>query len=257
MVRLAAFQVGADVGRGTERERIAVNPATVQAQIEAGLGTPLEFGASSAGHSECNRYAFGLVVNEQVYDFFNDPDFVHEMLMQTAHLKFDRRDKRRTIETMADFLIKHPRLLAGFAGRLAKTAWKARRDLLAARGRVGKLSFHIHNFQDAKALDPQRCESCSFMVMTPEGPLSMCVHNAKRDDYLLVPAQVKKEESVLFWNPATGQFQNHRPDRIEVALTRKNARGRAKALVPGRAGPDDSAEDAAEARTDDAAVEAG
>lgn len=236
VVRLAAFQVGADVGRGTERERIAVNPTTVQAQIEAGVGTKLEFGASSAGHSECNRYAFGLVVNDKVFDFFNDPEFVHEMLMQSAHLKFDRRDKRRTIETMVGFLMKNPRLLAGFTSRVAKTAWQARGELFAARGKVGKLSFHIHNFQDAKALDKDRCESCSFMVMTPEGPLSMCVHNAKRDDYLLVAAQVKKDESVVYWNPATGQFQNHKPEKIEVELTRKNARGRAKGTVtPGSA----------------------
>lgn len=233
VVRLAAFQVGADTGRGTERERIAISPATVQAQIEAGAGTKLEFGASSAGHQDCNRYAFGLVINGRVYDFFNDPAFVHQMLMETAHLRFDRRSKSRAVGALVDFLVKNPRLLFGFVGRLGKIGWQARRDLIASGFKVGKLSFHIHNFMDASALDEERCEACSFMVMTPEGPMSMCVHNAKRDDYLLVPAQVKKEQSIMFWNPATGEFQKEKPNNIAVELTRKNARGRAKDQVQG------------------------
>ena len=237
VVRVAAFQVGAATGRGTERQRVAVNTATVQAQIEAGIGGRLEFGAASAGHAECNRYAFGVVVGGRGYDFFSDPDFVHEMLMQTAHLKFDRRDKQRTMHAMGRFLARNPRLLAGFAARALKAAWQGRAELLAARGRVGKLSFHIHNFQDAQALEAERCESCAFMVMTPDGPLSMCVHNAKRDDYLLVPAQVQREQAVMFWNPATGRLQTDKPQKIAVQLTRKNARGLAKAAVNAGAAP--------------------
>ena len=81
---------------------------------------------------------------------------------------------------------------------------------------------------DAKGLDAARCDACSFMVMTPEGPISMCVHNAKRDDYLLVPARVQRESRVLFFNPATGLLQPDKPQHIGVTLTRKNARGRAK-----------------------------
>ena len=235
-VRLAAFQLGADTGRGSERERVAVNAATVQGQIEAGVGAGLEFGATSAGHEQCNRYAFALVVNRKVYDFFNEPTFVHQMLMQTAHLRFERRNRQRTVAVLAGFLMRNPRLLAGFAFRVLRTAWTGRADLWAARGKVGKLSFHIHNFQDAHALDRQRCESCSFMVMTPEGPLSMCVHNAKRDQYLLVPAKIKQELAVRFWNPITGELQNNLPNRIEISLSRKNARGRAKARLAGRPG---------------------
>lgn len=37
-----------------------------------------------------------------------------------------------------------------------------RRDLLAARGRVHKLSFFVQNFMDASALDPERIHACSF-----------------------------------------------------------------------------------------------
>ncbi len=233
-VRLAAFQLGADTGRGSDRERVAVNSPTLQQQIEAGVNTRLEFGATSAGHEQCNRYAFALVVGQKVYDFFNEPAFVHEMLLQSAHLRFERRNKRSTVTAMALFLMRDPRLLVGFSTRVLRSAWAGRADLWAARGKIGKLSFHIHNFQDASSLDRQRCESCSFMVMTPEGPLSMCVHNAKRDEYLLVPARIEQAKSVRFWNPATGELQNQKPSSIEIALSRKNARGRAKAALAAR-----------------------
>src|SRR5680860_1134984 len=216
------------------RERVSVNPETVIDAIQDGCDAKLNFGAASAGHAACNRYAYGLVCNGRVYDFFNDPAFVHEMLDATAHLQFDRADKRRAVETMSDFLLNNPRLLAGFAGRAAKTAWQARRDLIEARGRVGKLSFFVHNFMDGCHLDHERAKACSFMVMTPEGPMSMCVHNAKRDDYLLVPAEVKTEHAVRFFNPVTGKLEDKKPERIAVSLTRKNARGRARAGLQAR-----------------------
>lgn len=235
VVRMAAFQVGADTGRGTERDRVAVTPDTVQRAIEQGLGTALNFGSASAGHSHCNRYAMGLVINDKVYDFLNDPAFVAEMLDGTKHIVWDRANKRRTLERMAQYIVTNPKILTGFASRAAKLAWAARKDLIAARGKVGKLSFHIHNFMDACHLDGARAEACSFMVMTPEGPMSMCVHNAKRDNYLLVAAQVRKEGKLMFWNPATGQLQDQKPEKISVQLTRKNARGRARAeLEQGR-----------------------
>jgi len=227
VVRLCSFQLGADTGRGVQRQRVTVSAETVLAAIQEGAQAKLNFGAASAGHSACNRYAYGIVCNGRVYDFYGDPAFVHKMLAATAHLKFDRADKRRAVATMIDFLLRNPRLLAGFASRAAKAAWSGRRDLLAAKGKVGKLSFFVHNFMDACQLDRERAEACSFMVMTPQGPMSMCVHNAKRDDYLLVPAMLKKEHKVMFFNPVTGRLQADKPDKLAVTVTRKNARGRA------------------------------
>jgi hypothetical protein len=61
--------------------------------------------------------------------------------------------------------------------------------------------------------------------------MSMCVHNAKRDDYLLVAAKVQRENKIMFFNPVSGQLQDNKPERIEVTLNRKNARGRAKDTV--------------------------
>ena len=64
---------------------------------------------------------------------------------------------------------------------------KRRRELLAARGRVHKLTLFTHNFMDACALDRERIDACVFMAITQDGPLSMCAYNARRDDYLLRP----------------------------------------------------------------------
>ena len=228
VVRFASFQVGADTGRGTQRARATVNPATVMDAIREGCDANLNFTAASAGHAECNGYAYGLIVNGRVHDFFNDPGFVQEILATSSHLAVNRADKGAMWKTVARYFTRNPMVFWGVVQRFAALAWRERRDFAAARGKVGKISFFVHNFMDAKTLDKERCESCAFMVMTPEGPLSMCVHNAKRDDYLLVSAKVLRENKMLYFNPVTGKLEDRMPDMIAVTLTRKNARGRAK-----------------------------
>lgn len=228
VVRLSSFQVGADMGRGTERERLTVNPSTVMDAIRSGAGANLNFDAASSGHAQCNGYAYGLIVNGRVHDFFNDPLFVQDILQSSAHLKVDRANKTGIWKTALSYCVKNPATLWGVLHRFARLAWRERRDFIAARGRVGKISFFVHNFMDSKGLDKERCDACSFMVMTPEGPISMCVHNAKRDDYLLVSAKVKRENKLVFFDPVTGKFEDTMPKSIAVSLNRKNARGRAK-----------------------------
>jgi hypothetical protein len=196
--------------------------------IREGAGANLNFDAASSGHAQCNGYAYGLIVNGKVHDFFNDPDFVRHILDSSAHLAVNRANKAATYKTALGYFLTKPSVLWGVISRFASLVWRERKDFIAARGKVGKISFFVHNFMDSKALDQERCEACSFMVMTPEGPISMCVHNAKRDDYLLVAAQVKRENKMLFFNPATGDFEDKMPGKIGIALTRKNARGRAK-----------------------------
>ncbi|MBM4264136.1 MAG: radical SAM protein [Deltaproteobacteria bacterium] len=231
VVRLCSFQVGADTGRGLERERVTVNPYTVMQAIQMGAGCALNFGAVSAGHARCNRVAYGLVINGKVFDFLADGESAGKVIANTAHVVFDRQDKAKTVWRMTRAIAARPDLAAGFLHRAVSFAWKAGADLIAARGRIGKLTFFIHNFMDADRLERERCEACSFMVMTPDGPMSMCVHNAKRDRYLLVAAQVKRGDKTVYWNPVTGQTQEHRPGHLDVSLSRKNARGRAKKFV--------------------------
>jgi hypothetical protein len=78
------------------------------------------------------------------------------------------------------------------------TLWRARRDLLAARGRVNKISFVVHSFMDATDLDPGRLHACVFMAATQDGPLSMCEYNARRDEFLLRPVTLA---SGTVWQP--------------------------------------------------------
>ena len=255
VVRFASFQVGADMGRGVEghddaRGRMTVNPQTVMAAIREGAQANLHFDAASAGHAQCNGYAFGLVINNKVHDFFNDPVFVQAILASSANITIDRAKKAGVWRTAAGYLVRHPSTLLGVITRFAKLAWRERRDLIAARGRVGKISFFVHNFMDSAQLEKERCDACSFMVMTPDGPISMCVHNAKRDNYLLVPAKVTRHNKILYFNPVTGLFDDRIPQKIEVALSRKNARGRAKGKLDG------GSDAIAVSRADDAATAA-
>jgi len=68
------------------------------------------------------------------------------------------------------------------------------KHLVLGRGQVHKLSFFMQNFMDANELAQERVHACSFMVMTAEGPVSMCEHNAKRDDFILTPFTVEKRD---------------------------------------------------------------
>ena len=227
LVQLCSFQIGANTGRGAARVESKLSPAELMAGIEAGFGTRLNFDAAGAGPRACNRYGFALLINDRAYDLFTDADFVQRMLAETADVYFDRRERRRAVGAMLCFLLKHPRLLGRAVWRATELVWRARRDLLAARGRVRKLSVFIHNFMAADELEPTRVEACSFMVMTPTGPLSMCLHNAKRDDYLLVPAQLGQGATLKYWDPVSGRLHARIPSKLEVKLTRKTARGRA------------------------------
>ena len=96
------------------------------------------------------------------------------------------------------------------------------RDLVAARGRAHKLSFFIHNFMDETELACDRIAACVFMVATRDGPISMCLHNARRDSFILQPLRLADGSS---WSPATGRTTTEEDDPMPV-LTRKTARGR-------------------------------
>jgi uncharacterized radical SAM superfamily Fe-S cluster-containing enzyme len=204
-VRMASFQLHADTGRGVLRGRGArVSVAAVVERVRAGLGCPLDFDVMDIGHARCNRYAMALVANGRAYDLLDEPAFVLRVLERTAAARLDRARPARSLARFAARLGSDPRLLLESLGWAARKAWRVRRDLAAARGRVHKLSFFIHDFMHACALERERIDACSFMVATRDGPLSMCLHNAKRDAYLLPPGAAP------------------------VRLTRKTARGLAR-----------------------------
>ena len=232
VVTFASFQLQADTGRGVMAARgYEISVDAVAAQIRAGAGAPLNFDALSTGHASCNRYALALVAHGRAHDMLAEPAFVQGIAPKLAELQFDRAHPMRTLRTLAAWALRHPQLLQAGAGWLARLAWRMKADVLRARARVHKLSFFIHNFMDACNLEHARVEACAFMVATGDGPLSMCVHNAKRDAYLLKPVPMVHGGALRFWNPVNGQFEGSMPPLVGVTHSRKTARGRAKAAL--------------------------
>ena len=234
-VRMASFQLHADTGRGLLRGRDpGISVAAVSAHIRAGIRAELDFDVMDIGHSRCNRYAMALVAGGNAHDLCDDAGFIVRMLERTAALRLDRARPAAALAALARWAIGNPRSLPECFGWLARKLWRMRADLLRARGRVHKLSFFIHDFMHACELERERVDACSFMVATPEGPLSMCLHNAKRDTYLLAPIEVGEGERLRFWDPASGRT-SRLPRTQPVRLERKTARGTARLRLDPRA----------------------
>ena len=188
-VKFASFQLQAETGRGVLGARAGViDNHSVAAAMQQGAGlADMRWNVLAAGHHDCNRTAVLLVINGRAYDAFEDAAFIQRFMRETADLRIDRGTAWRGLRSLAVAGLRRPALLAATLGWAARLAWRARRDLLAARGRVGKLTLFTHNFMDACALDADRIDACVFMAITQDGPLSMCAYNAQRDDYLLKP----------------------------------------------------------------------
>jgi molybdenum cofactor biosynthesis enzyme MoaA len=231
-VELASFQLQADTGRGTQRAREdVISIDNVAARIQAGARAEFRFDGNSIGHASCNRYAMTLVANGRVHDLLADPDFPLELLDRTAQAEVwvDRTRWARATARFAGFLARNPGLAARGVRWLGGAAWRLRRDLVAGRGRVRKLSFFIHNFMDACHLDCERIQACSFKVATADGPISMCLHNAKRDEFILKPVRVETAQgATALWDPLTGRTGAETAPARRPALPVKLLKGRAR-----------------------------
>jgi 7,8-dihydro-6-hydroxymethylpterin dimethyltransferase len=228
-VRVASFQLQADSGRGVLRERAAtITQRSVIEQINAGAGTLLNFDTFAVGHTSCNKYAMAYAINGTLCDAYDAPELVVPLMRATAGETFPRHDRRVAARAVLRAFAKSPRLWWRGARYLAGKLWLARRDLWQARGRVDKLTFVVHNFMDACKLEADRVQACVFMVATGEGPLSMCMHNAKRDEYILRPVQLGEG---AIWQPLTGVVHSPGQQAVPVAalqISLKRLRGRAR-----------------------------
>ncbi len=233
VVRLASFQLQADTGRGVLRARgPVINPATVAAQISHGAGTTVRFDVPRVGHPDCNGYGLCLEAAGNLYNFFDDPAYFARVFAKIDGIKFNRTaTPLRSITPLLKALAVNPGYWLASLRFIARKAWSMRKDLVRARGRVRKLSFFIHNFMDAERLEHDRCKACIFMVATANGPISMCVHNAKRDQFILQPVAVQTAAGPGRWHPATGQATppSGAPDSV-APLPAKRRKGRARPL---------------------------
>jgi molybdenum cofactor biosynthesis enzyme MoaA len=186
VVSIASFQLQADTGRGTQRKReIPINLDNVATQINAGLGRALTWDGVQMGHPECHHQAYALIVGGKVVDLLDDPELIRRLIANFGQIKLDRTRQARAAMTFIGHVLATPVLWGPslrFLGRkLRAHGW----DFVKAGFRARKMMFFMQNFQDRDNLDPERIEMCSFHVMTQDGPVSMCQHNAHRDDYIL------------------------------------------------------------------------
>lgn len=235
VVNFCSFQLQADTGRGVQRDRPQqMTPEALADRISAGAGCALNFNDGYAGHRSCNRYALTLVAGGRAHDLLDQPGLIAELLDRTEQIRLDRKHRLRTTLRMIVAILRQPALAGRVGAHAARKALKITGDIMRSGGRAHRLAFFIHNFMDACHLEHDRIGACSFMVATPDGPMSMCLHNAKRDHYLLRAFEVKRDNKLLYFNPVTGELLEQKPDKLVPKITQKNARGMARVAVQRR-----------------------
>ncbi|MEP3232348.1 MAG: radical SAM protein [Hyphomicrobiales bacterium] len=201
-IHLSSFQMIADTGRGIERERGgAITQEVVMDAIRQGTGVEMTFDFPQIGHLECNRYSKVLVAGAQRASAFTKGDraFYAKLMPFAAKLFLDRHQPIRSLLSFAKHMVMgNLSLLGSMVAYGAKKAWVLRRGLKQVGGKPHMITFYIHNFMHAEQLSKERCDACVFMTMTRDGPVSMCVHNAKRDSYILQDVTTKGDKQ---WNP--------------------------------------------------------
>ena len=207
VVRLASFQMQADTGRGLLGARPgALTQSKMMGLIERGARTSLNWDALIGGHPHCNRYATALVLGKakeaKLHDLFEDGAFIARAMRETAYISVPRHNPIFAAWTFTRAVVTKPALALSGALWLARLLVQIGSDLwLLRQGAPRKISYFIHNFMDAKDLDPERIDTCVFMAAGPDGMVPMCEFNARRDEFLLRP--LATEDGTL-WEPLRG-----------------------------------------------------
>ncbi len=189
VVDMASFQIQADAGRGRLSGRDSrITLETVAHCISGGAGAELDFDAVWVGHPRCSRYTTCLEAGGRLYPLLDDPGFLADLFACTAGHAFGRQAWWRDTLSAARVAFAEPAIVPRAARYVARKLWEMRAGLVRSRGRAHKITFFIHDFMDSARIERERCESCVFMVATPGGPMSMCVHNARQVRPVAVPA---------------------------------------------------------------------
>lgn len=228
VVGMCSFQLQADTGRGILHGRPAeIEPRNIIRIINDTIGREINFDAVDIGHPSCNRIGYSFVCNRRAYDLWWDPEIINKLYDKFEGVSLDRGNPARAVKTVALHILKHPGILVQGFPFLAKHLWRMKWDLLRSRFKVHKLSFMIHNFMHADCLDAERIDNCSFMVMTPDGPMSMCLHNAYRDHYITKEFKVNVNGQEQVFNPV----RPHKRDYWQQRRQELQQQGRLEAPV--------------------------
>lgn len=196
VVSFASFQLQADTGRGVLRQREdVINIENIRNRIHSGIQQDLTWDVAQIGHPLCHSYSPNFVINGKAYAVMKDKQLMADFLRDSKNLRtIERSNPIQLTWRCLKIFLKKPiwllRLMKFVLGHL----WQVKIDLLQAKFKINRISFFVHNFMDAKNLNQERVDACSFMVATNEGPVSMCAHNAKRDEYILQPLNFQKKD---------------------------------------------------------------
>lgn len=199
----ASFQVQADTGRGEMRGRPdSVSLESVRSQISLGAGSNLPWETILVGHPKCQSYMPTLAVNGKAFGLMDDQDLFASFLREFGDVMHDRRQSNGAIiRSYLKVMLKKPRWMMKALSYALMRVWSERQHFWQAKGRARPITFFVKNFMHADHLEQERIDACAFMVMTPDGPLSMCEHNAKRDEYILRPLEIETEQGKEMYYP--------------------------------------------------------
>lgn len=215
VVGMASFQLQADTGRGTLHQRpglISLN--SVQDKISQGAGNFLPWDTILVGHPKCHTYVPTIAVNGKAFGIIDDASLFSDFIKDFSHVTHDRRQGPVKIAgTYLKNCVGKPKWILRALTYFLPRIWKIKKEIFAGRGKINKISFFVQNFMDKDNLDSERIDVCSFMVMTQDGPVSMCKHNASRDDYILKPIQISSGEKTETFFPLP---KNREPEMVNL-----------------------------------------
>ena len=221
-IHLCSFQLQAETGRGVLGPSDgAVSMDRIKEAISEAAGADLWGAPPQVGHPECNAYTACLVSGESATPLFDEPALLEQMFSAFEDAYLDRKELGQAVGQVARTCLRDPKLLPLMTQVAIRKLFDLLPGLVKSRGKVSKLTFYVHNFMDALALSRSRCEACVFMTMTRDGPISMCVHNAKRDAFI---TQVVRDERGKPWTPLPEPAEKLKPKRLKGLLKAEKER---------------------------------
>lgn len=192
VVGLVSFNLQAETGRGKwGRRQVLISQDSVKAQIETVASKALPWDAIRVGHWDCHSTVPTIVVNGRIHAVVNDAELVGQFLQDFPSISAKRyRNRMALVCSIMWAVFKNPHWWSRALNYMRGQWRQLGPDLLHSWGQFHKLTFFVQNFMDAAHLDRNRIHACSFMVMSADGPVSMCEHNARRDDYILQPIDI-------------------------------------------------------------------
>jgi len=155
-----SFQPAAFVGdeRRWREDYRDITGDQVWAQIEAGVGTRLDYHVFEHGDTRCNRVAYGFWAGDRWYPFLDGSDAA-DLAVRDAFFRyfgpvnFTGTPAGLLAARIAVITAAHPRIIRLAAGWAARTVRRVgRRRLLAHR--VRPVSYVMHQFMDAADVGP-------------------------------------------------------------------------------------------------------